>query len=259
MNQNKPISLPIILGTLIVGLSIIGGTFIVANTFYKVKALSNVISVTGSTEKIVKSDTVKWVSGFSRNVGGDNLKEGSAEMKKDLGVVAGYFKEYGIPETEITVQPMTMTAVCESQNNVFYDKFGNQSCGGNRVTGYTFKQDVVVQSGDVDKVTKLSQDASDALIAKGVIFSSQNLEYYYNKLSELRVELLSEATKNAKTRAEKIVESTGGKIGFLQSASMGVFQVTAKNAIDFSDYGYYDTSSIEKKVTAVVRASFILQ
>jgi hypothetical protein len=152
-----------------------------------------------------------------------------------------------------------MTAVCDSQNSVFYDKFGNQSCGGNRVTGYTFKQDVIIQSGDVDKVTKLSQDASDALIMKEVIFSSQNLEYYYNKLSELRVELLSEATKNAKTRAEKIVESTGGKIGFLQSASMGVFQVTAKNATDFSDYGYYDTSSLEKKVTAVVRASFVLE
>ncbi len=259
MEQNKTHSTALIIGSLLIGLSVVAGTFIVANTIYKVKALSNVISVTGSAEEIVKSDTAKWVSSFSRSVGVENMKNGSSEMKKDLDVVVGYFKEYGIPEGNITIQPMTMSVVCENQNNVFYDKFGNQSCAGNRTTGYTFKQDVVVQSEDVDILTKLSQDASDALIGRGVVFSSQNFEYFYNKLSELRVKLLSEATRNAKERAEKIVESTGKSIGFLQSASMGVFQVTAKNAVDFSDYGYYDTSSIEKKVTAVVRASFSIE
>jgi len=40
---------------------------------------------------------------------------------------------------------------------------------------------------------------------------------------------------------------------------MGVFQVTSVNSTEISDYGYFDTSAIQKKVTAVVRASFSIK
>jgi len=43
----------------------------------------------------------------------------------------------------------------------------------------------------------------------------------------------------------------------LKSADMGVFQVTAVNSVDVSDYGSYDTSAFEKQITAVVRRSFL--
>ena len=53
-----------------------------------------------------------------------------------------------------------------------------------------------------------------------------------------------------------IVSSTGGKIGNLKSAKMGVFQIVPKNSTEVSDYGINDTSSIDKKVIAVVNATF---
>jgi hypothetical protein len=40
---------------------------------------------------------------------------------------------------------------------------------------------------------------------------------------------------------------------------MGVFQITAVNSTEISDYGSYDTSSIDKKVTAIVRASYTIK
>jgi hypothetical protein len=85
------------------------------------------------------------------------------------------------------------------------------------------------------------------------------LEYYYNKLADLRLDLLTKATENAKERAQRIAQSTGAQINFLQSAATGVFQVTAKNSVDVSDYGVYDTTSIDKKITAVVKTSFSLK
>ena len=112
---------------------------------------------------------------------------------------------------------------------------------------------------EVKKITDLSQKAPNALIAKDLIFSSQNLEYYYSKLTDLKIELTGEATKDAKKRAEKIAESTQSTIGQLQSASLGVVQITAKNSTEVSDYGSYDTASLEKKVTTVVKASFIIK
>ncbi|MBP6949164.1 MAG: SIMPL domain-containing protein, partial [Candidatus Pacebacteria bacterium] len=83
-----------------------------------------------------------------------------------------------------------------------------------------------------------------------------SVDFFYTKLADLRVDLLSMASKNAKERADAIAKSTGDSIGGVKDASQGVFQVTQKNSTDVSDYGSYDTSTIEKKVTAIVRASF---
>ena len=76
------------------------------------------------------------------------------------------------------------------------------------------------------------------------------------KLAELKIQILREATMDAKKRAEEIASSSGNKIGVIRTAKMGVFQITPVNSYDVSDYGSNDTSSLEKKVNAVVKADF---
>ncbi len=85
------------------------------------------------------------------------------------------------------------------------------------------------------------------------------MEYYYSKLPDLRVSLLSDAVKDAKARAEQIAQGTGRGIGNVLSASNGVVQVISPNSVDVSDYGSYDTSSIEKDVMVTIKASFRLK
>ncbi len=247
----------IMIGMLFISAAIAGSAYWVSETFYKVKALSNSISVTGSAEKIVKSDTVKWNSSFSRTVPVEGLKDGSNQMKADLDVILRVFKQRGIDEGQISVQTLTITPICELQTNYDYSS-GSKSCSGNRLSGFNFSQSIIVQSNDVEKVSDLSQEAAGYFIDQGVLFASQGIEFYYSKLGELKMDLIADATANAKGRAEQIATTTGAQIGFLQSAGIGVFQVTAINSTEISDYGYYDTSSIDKKVTAVVRASFSL-
>ncbi|MFA4998723.1 MAG: SIMPL domain-containing protein [Candidatus Paceibacterota bacterium] len=248
-----------IVPAIVIGLCLIMATVVGAVSFYKIKSLSNVLSVTGSADKTITSDTVKWTSVVSRSVDSYGLKEGSTQIKNDLAVVKDYFKRSGIKDSEITVNPVTMNTICENRDSVVWDKYGNQTCGSSGISGYSLQQTIVVDSDKVSEITALSQAASDYFIGQGLIFNTQSLEYYYSKLADLRLDLLGEATKNAKSRADVIAKSTGKNIGSLQSATMGVFQVTAKNSVEVSDYGIYDTSSIEKKVTAVVRASFTLK
>jgi uncharacterized protein len=244
----------------ILGLCFIISASIGGYAFYQGKALAtNSLSVTGSADKIVTSDTVKWTSNFSRNVDATGLKGGSAQMKNDLQILKDYFKKNGVADSELTINPMTIAPLCESQNNVMYDKFGNQTCGNNKTSGYGLQQTVIIESDKVKEITDLSKTAGNYLIDQGLIFSSQGTEYYFNKLADIKIALIDEATKNAKERADKIAQVTGAKLGGLQSASTGVIQVTTKNSADVSDYGYYDTSSIEKKVTAVVKTSFSLK
>jgi hypothetical protein len=245
MNTKSILGASFILGLFMVLAVAVGGY-----AFYLARGLDNTVSVTGSAERTVTSDIVKWNANFSRNVAEAQVKEGYQQMKKDLDLAISYLKENGVTENQITVRPAYLNPVYD------FDKFS----GSSKMTGYQIQQSIVIESvGEVKKITALSQEAPAALAGKGLLFSTQNLEYYYSKFADLKVEMLTDATTNATERAKRIAESTGAKLGRLQSASMGVFQVTSLNSQEVSDYGYFDSSSIEKKVTAVVRAAFSLK
>jgi hypothetical protein len=97
------------------------------------------------------------------------------------------------------------------------------------------------------------------LINQDIQFISQAPEYYYTKLADLKIEMLAKATEDAKQRAISMANSTGNKIGAIRSAKMGVFQITPITSTNVSWYGENDTSSFEKKVMAVVTASFAIE
>ena len=120
------------------------------------------------------------------------------------------------------------------------------------------RQTVEVRSKDVERVAKVSRESTE-LIDAGVEFESDAPSYFYTKLDELKVEMLAKASANAKVRAESMVKATGNKIGLMRSARMGVFQITPVNSTEVSDWGVNDTSALEKKVTAVVTASFAIE
>ena len=44
----------------------------------------------------------------------------------------------------------------------------------------------------------------------------------------------------------------------MRNARMGVFQITSANSFEVSGYGYCDTSSLEKKITAVAHVEFAI-
>jgi hypothetical protein len=117
-------------------------------------------------------------------------------------------------------------------------------------------QNITVQSNDVGKISDLAKNVSSLVSGNGMLFSTSSLEFYYSKLPDVRVELLASAVADAKARAEQLAQAGGKKIGALQSASSGVVQVMAPNSVEVSDYGMYDTSSINKEVMVTVKASF---
>jgi hypothetical protein len=125
------------------------------------------------------------------------------------------------------------------------------------VTGYKLTRSFEVRSARVAAVAEIVQD-SQTLLAKGVPLQAQPPQYVYTKLAGLRPKLLADATRDALGRAKVLVDATGGRLGGLRDVNVGVFQVTAPNSTDVSDYGVYDTSTLRKDVTAVVNVSFAL-
>lgn len=233
------------LAALILAVGLIFSSIVVATVIYKVKAMDNTLQVTGSVKKVVNSDVVKWTAAFSRTVTMSELKSGYSQMASDLEKVSGFLKTEGVDPKEMTVSTVFM----DQQ----YDYYKPESAPSQKY--YILRQTVQIQSKEVDKITALAKNTKK-LIDEGVIFSTQSLEYFYTKLPETRIELLASAVQDAKARAEKLAESSGRKVGTLKSASVGVVQVLPVNSVEISDYGAYDTSSIEKEVMITVRALF---
>ena len=231
--------------SVILGICFILGVGLVSGTLMKIKEADNSLSVTGSAKQSVTADVVKWNSNFSRTVLASNLKAGYAQMKNDEAAVSKFLKDNGIIDAEMTISSVSM------QKQYYYEKT-------NAPEEYTLTQSVLVQSNDIEKIKNLSKNVQ-SVIDQGVIFSSYSPAYYYSKLPEARVTLLPEAMKDAQTRAESIAKSTGKKVGSLKSASMGVVQVMQPNSVDISDYGNYDTSTIDKEIMITVKASFTLK
>ena len=76
------------------------------------------------------------------------------------------------------------------------------------------------------------------------------------KIEAIKVDLLKEAGLDAKQRASSMLEATNAKVGKVKSMRMGVFQITPVDSTMVSDMGINDTTSIDKKVTAVANVVF---
>ena len=236
----------IILLPAIMGLCLIISAMIWSSAYYN-KDTSNSLSVTGSASKEVVSDSAKFSGNFSRIVKVSALKSGYDQIAQDLIIVKKFLKDQGIEDKNITISTVSM-----------YENYKYNNNGVETEKEYNISQTVEVSSPDVAKITALAQKTQD-LINKGVIFSTNAVEYYYTKLPDLRVSLLSDAIKDAKARAEQMAKATGKSVGDLKSAASGVVQVLPSNSLEISDYGTYDTSKINKNVMVTVRAAFGLR
>ncbi len=215
-------------------------------TFYSVRSFDNVLSVTGSAKTSVMSDSVKWTVTFTRKVTEAGISSGYALMDKDLKALEAFLTENGVTPDSRTVSLVALEEIYR------YDQ--NQT--GPRE--FNLRQNVIVNSNDVEGIDALSKRASE-LSAKGLLVTANWVEFYVTKLPELRVSLLGEAVKDARARAEQIASAGEQSVGALKAASSGVVQVLAPNSIDVSDYGQYDTLSIEKDVLVTVRATFFVR
>jgi uncharacterized protein len=237
--------------TLIAGLSIIICTIILTMGFisYKGKSGSSGITASGSANCDFESDLIVWRGSFSAF--GTTSDAAYRIIKKDADAVKEYLEENGIKEEEMVFSSVTINRDYTS----IYSDYGDYI--GEELNGYNLYQDVCITSSDVDKVEQISRDIS-GLIESGIEFASESPEYYYTKLDELKLQLIEDATANAKQRVDIIAEGTGATLGNLSNANLGVFQITARNSAseEYSYGGTFNTSSREKTATITVRLNY---
>jgi len=222
--------------TLLISVYIFGEAF-----KYRTKS-SETISVTGLAEKEFSSDLIVWGGSFSRNA--FVLKDAYAMLKQDEAAIKTYLNSKGIHDSCIVFSSVSMMKNFERR----YDERGNEVSV--TFSGYTLTGNVRVESKDIDLVEKLSREITE-LLEKGIELNSNMPEYYYTKLNELKIDLLANAASDAKTRAETIAKNSETSLNSLSNASMGVFQITGKNANESYSYGGTFNTSSKIKVASI--------
>ena len=219
--------------------TVIGGWF-----FVQGKRGDQTITVTGSARKRITSDLVIWRSAISYQA--PVLSDAYRSLSDAVPKVKAYLVSKGIAENQITVSAISSQTL-----------HGRNSEGieTSEITGYSLRQELSVRSTEVEKICQIAREATE-LINQGILIESMAPQYIYTKLGDLKIEMLAEAAKDAKVRAEQIAESTGSSIGSVRTARMGVLQITAADSTEVSDYGMNDNSSLEKDITAVVNIGF---
>lgn len=228
----------------VLGLAVIIATGIGAWTTFAVKSLDNTLSVTGSAKTAVTSDATRFSFSIVRTVPESELGVGYARLAGDVTAVKTFLTARALTDAELVVEPAMASQIYDYNNT-------------GAPTRYRVSQTFRINSTRVAEITALAQELS-TLSSQGIYIETMPVEYYYTKLAELRVSLLGDALRDAKARADSIVNESGQRVGRLKSASSGVVQVLAPNSINIDDYGQYDTSSKEKEVMVTTRATFFV-
>lgn len=239
----KPYLTAVIIGlSAIIAFAIIGGAY-----KYRSTTMETIV-VTGLAEKDFNSNLIVWNGTYSRK--SDDLKSAYAALKSDENTIRQYLLKKGITNAEMVFSAVTIN----KEFGPMLDESGRNI--GQKFTGYSLVQAVKVESTEIDKVDKISREATE-LIETGIELNSSSPLFYNTKLNEVKMELLGKASADAKERAETIAKNAGSSLGKLKKATMGVFQITGKNSNeDYSYGGAFNTSSRRKTGSITIKMEF---
>ena len=240
----KPDFGPIFLGIIIFSATFILSAYLVSNAILNLRS-DRTITVRGLAEMDITSDFATWTATFFTTA--PTLAEGHTRMVALKKRIENYLIENGFSKDSIEFQTLGSHEHIEFMRD-----------GSSRSRGQRFHQNFTINSHDVYKIRDISQKITE-LMSEGIEINSWQPQYSYTGLNDLRIIMLSEATKDAKARAEEMAKSSGNKIGSILSASQGVFQITAVNSNEIADYGINDRSSIEKTMQSVVTVRYAVK
>ena len=207
------------------------------------------ISATGSATRDFESDMAMWSGSFSAT--GMTSQEAYETITRDMATIRKYLLDnHGITD-ELQYDAVDIRQVYRSE----YSEAGNYI--GEVFEGYRLTQRVWISLYDVGKVEEIAKN-STRLIEYGVDFYPEPSQYYYTQLDTLKLEMIEDATQNAKERIDIVAENAGSTVGTLKNASLGVFQITAWNSTgeEFSSSGVFNTTSRWKTASITVRLQY---
>ncbi len=219
--MNEPISksLMVLGASLLLGLIALG--WLIGDAAVKVKSLERTVVVKGLSEREVPADIAIWPLTFQEASNDLNGLFGSMQRKNTQ--IVEFLAGQGIARDAITIAAPTV-------NDLHAQSYGDKS---HILYRYTASSTVTVYSKDVAAVRKAMKDVI-ALGKQGVALSGEGyqnqMQFEFSGLSKLKPEMIEEATKNARSVAEKFAADSDSRLGKIRSAQQGQFSIENRDS-----------------------------
>jgi hypothetical protein len=232
---------------LCLGGGVMGAAAILARTATRLKE-AQFIDVVGSARRIVESDLVVWDAHFT--VDDASLLNAYQKLQADTAKLKEFLKAKG--EVGYTLAPVQVREIVPPPQELADDQMVA------RRLGYQLRQPVQVRSENVAAAAQLGLECAE-LLNQGVAFVTDGTQFIYAKPAEARIQMMREATRDARARAEQIAGESGRSVRELRSARAGVTQINAADSSATSSEGNNDTTSLTKVIIVTVGAKFALE
>jgi hypothetical protein len=219
--MNDPISRSVMVagGCLLVGLVALG--WLAGNAALKVKSLERTVVVKGLSERDVSADIAIWPLTFQE--ASNELNAIFEAIQRKNALITEFLERHGIAREEITIAPPSVT-------DLHAQSYGDKQ---NILYRYTGSSTVTVYSGNVAAVRAAMADVI-TLGKKGVAMSDENYQtqtqFVFSGLSALKPDMIEEATKNARSVAEKFAADSDSRLGKIRSAQQGQFSIENRDS-----------------------------
>jgi hypothetical protein len=246
------------LGIVALAGALVWSTSIAAGTWRDVRKgpEKHTIRITGSAKKRIVSDLIQWEATIESHA--PDRTAAYRILREGCDKAVAFLKAQGIKDGEIEPQSASFQ---EEFEKVTEDKV----LPGTTVPihsekqvskGFVVRESILVHSTDVARIEKASREIT-SLLDEGVSVNSGCPSYFYTRLGELKLEMLAQAAKDARDRAENILHSAGNaNVGKLIVADMGIININPANSTQTSNEGNNDTTSFEKDIITIVHAEF---
>lgn len=198
-----------------IGISIVMAAVILAVGLANIITPERSVSVRGLAEREVDADLAVWNMSFS--MGENSLESMQKSILEKTEVIKKYLIKHGLEESDFTVKP---AAITDNSLNSYMDQ-----------TKITYKfvaqQTILVRSGKIEAVKSAYADSLE-LVSAGIAVSQDydsKVSYEFTKLNDIKPEMIAEATKNARTAAEKFAHDSNSKVGKIKKATQGLFTI----------------------------------
>lgn len=171
-----------------------------------------VVTVKGLAERNVQADYVIWPVTF--RVTGNDLSALYEKAQTQSEEIRNFLISQGVKAQDISQGT-------PSVQDLHADFYGNNL----PPERYRMEMAVSVATTDVDTVLKAMVNQSE-LIQKGVLFTQNyRTQFSFNGLNSIKPEMVEEATKNARSTAQKFAEDSDSELGKIRRASQGQFSI----------------------------------
>lgn len=202
------------------------------------------ITVKGLAEKPIKADSAEWT--ITIGVSSDTQANALNTLAVELKVVQTFLEKQGLDQSTWSIDVETI--------GPHYEEIFIKDVPRQVQKGFDAYQNIRINTKDLAKITAANK-AFLQLKADNHPVNAQPPSYLVSNLEAIKMSLIADATKNARSRATEFVKQDGVKVGVMKSASQGAFYILPVGGADDSDNSYggvYDKSTIDKTARVVV-------